>query len=55
MPLEAPHREVAEARGYNEIRITREGTARIEVTIQGIVQSGNVWQPEGDPVAFSVV
>jgi hypothetical protein len=38
---------VAEARGCNEIRI--------EVTIQRIVQSGNAWQPEGDPVVFSVV
>ncbi len=47
-------REVAEQRGYNEIRIVREGLGRVDVSIQTFVQSGNAWGPRGDPVVFRV-
>lgn len=47
-------REVAEPRGYNEIRVVREGLARIDVSIQTVVQSGNAWEPRGEAVVFRV-
>jgi 3',5'-cyclic AMP phosphodiesterase CpdA len=47
-------REVAESRGYNEIRIAREGVGRIDVSIQTVVQSGNDWKRHGEPVVFRV-
>lgn len=47
-------REVAEKRGYNEIRVVREGVGRVDVSIQTVVQSGNAWERRGEPVVFRI-
>lgn len=45
-------REVAEQRGYNEIRVMREGARRVDVSIQSFVQIGDAWEARGEPVIF---
>lgn len=47
-------REVAEPRGYNEIRIAREGVGRVDVSIQTVVQNGNAWEPRSEPITFRI-
>lgn len=45
--------EVGESRGFNEIRIVREGTRRYRVTVQRFVEQAGSWAAAGSPVTFT--
>lgn len=45
---------MGEKRGYNEIRLRREGSARYELSLRRFVQRGGSWEPEGAVLRWEI-